>query len=118
MLTVGNERFLFKVRRRNENDKYTWEQNWSIVFKGRPANQIEKKNYRIMQGVNGNTDSVYVIASNLPKDIKPYDKVLFMGKEWTVMSVGYYFDEARFVNPGIMNPDHIIARCPKGINLQ
>ena len=118
MLTVGNERWEFKVYPRKENTPYEWESTPKIVFKGRPANQIEKKQYRVQQGVNGNTDSVYVISSNLPSEIKVKDKVVFMGKEWTVMSVGYYFDQSRVVNPGLMNDQYLMERCPKGLNLQ
>ena len=118
MIAVGNERYKFVLFKRKSNTAYEWEDVPSATFRGRPANQLEKKLYRVMQGVNGNTDSIFVICSNMPKDLKPKDKVLFLGKEWQVNSVGYYFDEARFVNAGIMSEEHIASRCPKGINLQ
>ena len=118
MITVGNERFTFKVIKRVPNSSYEYEKKVSIVFRGTPANQIEVKLYRIQQGVNGNTDSIFVVSSNLPDTLKPQDKVEFMGKIWTVMSTGYYFDNSRFVNPGSFSDEYIAARCPKGINLQ
>lgn len=118
MLVTNNERYKFKVKRRKENTDYQWEENVSLEFFGRPANQVEKKQYRIQQGVNGNSDSVYVLASNLPSELNIKDKVIYLGKEWTVMSIGYYFDQSRFVNPGVMSEEAIIRRCPKGINLQ
>ena len=118
MITVGNEKYKFLVYKRIENSPYEWEKAPIVIFKGRPASQLEKKNYRIMQGVNGATDSIFVICSNLPKEVKPKDKVVFLGREWTVNSVGYYFDEARFVNAGIFNDAYIQSRCPKGINLE
>ena len=118
MLVTNNERWNFKVKKRLANSPYEWEKEVSLEFKGRPANQVEKKQYRVQQGVNGNTDSVYILASNLPSDLNIKDKVIYLGKEWTVMSIGYYFDQARFVNPGIMSEKAIIERCPKGINLQ
>ena len=118
MLTVGNERWKFQVKKRLENTPYEWEKEVSIIFRGRPANQVEKKLYRVQQGVNGGSDSVYIISSNLPSDIKIKDKVIFMGKEWTVNSVGYYFDQARLVNPSFMSDEYLMKRCPKGLNLQ
>lgn len=118
MITVGNERFTYKVYKRVPNSPYEWEKTPHAIFKGRPANQLEKKQYRIQQGVNGNSDSVFVICTNLPKDVSIKDKVTFLGKEWTVASIGYYFDQSRFVNAGIFNDEYIQARCPKGINLQ
>ena len=118
MIVVTNEKYSLALYPRKENSAYEWEQNPSIVFKGRPAGQVEKKNYRIQQGVNGGTDSVFIISSNLPKDIKVADRIDFMGKRWTVMSVGFYFDESRFVNPNIMRDEYIANRCPKGINIE
>lgn len=118
MITVGNERFVYKVIKRVPNSSYEYEKEVSTIFKGRPANQYEIKQYRIQQGVNGNTDSIFVISSNLPAEIKPNDRIIFLGKIWTVMSTGYYFDNSRFVNPSIFSDEYIAARCPKGINLQ
>lgn len=118
MLTVGNERWKLVLYSRKENSPYLWDDKPSVTFKGRPANQMEKKNYRIQQGVNGGSDSVFVVCSNLPKEVNVNDKVVFMGKQWTVMSIGYYFDQARVVNPAIMSDEYLIKRCPKGINLQ
>lgn len=118
MITTSNERLPFEVYKRVKNSAYEYEDHPSIMFKGRVASQIERKHYRIETGVNGNSDSIFVLSSNLPKDVEINDQVLFMGKKWTVMSVGYYFDEARFVNPGIMNNTYIASRCPKGLNLQ
>ena len=118
MITVGNERFILEVYKRALNSAYEWEEKPAIIFKGRPANQFERKNYRIQKGVDGGTDSVFVITSNLPSIVKEGDKITFLAKEWTVMSIGYYFDETRFINPGIMNDRYIESRCPKGLNLQ
>ncbi len=118
MIPTSDERFTLKLYKRIENSAYEWEEAPAVIFRGRPANQIEIRNYRIQQGVNGNTDSVFIKASNLPADLKPYDRIEFMGKFWTVMSTGYYYDSARFVNPGAFSNEYIASRCPKGINLQ
>ena len=117
MLTVGNERYTFVLYRRIENS-YEYEETPYATFKGRPANQYEKRNFRILQGVNGNTDSQFIICTNLPKNIKPKDKIVFLGQEKIVESIGFYHDNSRLVNPGVLNDEYIIKRCPKGLNIQ
>ena len=118
MLVSNNERYLYKAYKRKENSPYEWEETPFALFKGRPANQMEKRQFRIQQGVNGNTDSVYILVTNLPEGLQIKDKVEFLGKEWTVVSIGYYFDSSRFVNPSLMTDEYIASKCPKGINLQ
>lgn len=118
MLVTRGETYKLELIKRKENDDYKWEESPSLTFKGRPANQFEKKNYRIQKGVNGNTDSVFIYATNLPKDVQPMDKVIFLGKEMKVQSVGYYFDASLIVNADIMSEEQIIERCPKGLALQ
>ena len=118
MIVVNDENYEFDVYKRINNTAYEWEHFPSIQFKGRPANRQEVKTYRILQGVNGNSDSCYIITSNLPETIKPKDQVFFLGKMWTVESVGYYYDSNLIVNPRILSNEAIISKCPKGINLQ
>lgn len=118
MIVVRGERYEFKVYKRKENSSYEWQENVAFTFYGRPANQMEKRNYRIQKGANGSSDSIYCICSNLPEEISVKDKVVFLGKEWTVESIGYYFDSSYIVNPAVLSDEQIIERCPKGINLQ
>lgn len=118
MIPTNNEKYVFELYSRIPNSPYEYESKPSVIFKGRPASQVEIKTYRVQKGVNGNTDSTFVVATNLPKEIKPKDKVKFLGKIWTVNSCGYYFDQANFVNAGLMSEEQIIHRCPKGLNLQ
>lgn len=113
MIVSRGERYNYKLFKRIENS-YEYEDE-PLEFRGRPANQFEKRNYRIMQGVEGTNDSIYIISSNLPKDIAERDKIIFLGKEYQVESVGYFFDESRFVSPGIMSDEYIASKCPKGI---
>lgn len=118
MIVVRGERYEFKVYKRKKNSPYEWEENVAFIFYGRPANQMEKRNYRVQKGTNGNSDSIYCICSNLPEELDPKDKVVFLGKEWTVESTGYYFDSSYIVNASVLSDKQIIERCPKGINLQ
>lgn len=118
MITVGNERYTYSVYKRIPNSAYEYETVPSITFRGRPASQLEKKNYRITQGQNGSTNSIFVISSNLPQDLKPNDRVEFLGKTWLIINIGYYFDESRFVNAGVFSNEYIQKRCPKGLSLQ
>ena len=118
MITAQGESIKFDVYKRKSNSSYEWENAPSLSFLGRLANDVEKREYRIQSGVNGGSDSVFVLSSNLPAEIKIKDKVYFFGKEWTVMSVGYYFNQSRVVNQKIMSPEKLMERCPKGMNLQ
>ena len=118
MLVSNNEKYLLKVYHKKPNSPYEYEPNCAFTFKGRPAGQEEIKKYRIQAGVNGNTDSVYILTSNCRGgEINVGDRIEFRGKIWTVQSRGYYYDEARFINPGIMSDEFISKKCPKGINI-
>lgn len=118
MITAQGESCEFLLYKRIGNSAYEWDKHPSLRFLGRMANDIEKKQYRIMQGVNGGTDSVFVLSSNLPSEVKIGDKIIFLNKEWTVMSTGYYFNQSRVVNNKVMSPEKLMERCPKGLNLQ
>lgn len=118
MIPTNDETFELGLYKRKENSAYEYEDTPYLLFKGRPASQIEKKEYRILKGVNGSTDSVFVKCTNLPTQINDGDKVQFLGKIWTVMSTGYYFDSSRIVNASCLSETQIIERCPKGLNLQ
>ena len=54
----------------------------------------------------------------MPEDISDGDRIEFLGKLWSVTSVGVYFEQGRFVNAGIMDSDKLMAKCPKGITLK
>ena len=117
-IPTNDEKYELELLKRKENSPYEYEKAPACVFKGRPANTQERKLYRIMKGVNGGTESVFVYVSNLPDQVKEKDKIKFMGKIWEVQSIGYYYDAARFINPSCLSEEQIRARCPKGLNLQ
>lgn len=117
MIVARGETYPLERFKRKDNS-FEWEDFPDIRFFGRPANNMEKRNYRVQQGVEGNTDGVYVLTSNLPKEIQPKDKIKFMGKIWTIASIGYYFDESRVVNASAFSDDYLISLCPKGLALQ
>ena len=118
MIPTNNETYKFTLTKRVKNSAYEYEETPTSVFYGRPANTLETKNYRIQKGVNGNNDSHFIVSSNLPDVVDINDRVLYLGKEWTIMSVGYYFDASRIVNARAFSEEQIIAKCPKGINIQ
>lgn len=89
----------------------------AIRFKGKPASSSEQKRYVVTKGFVNNRNSVFIIATNLPEEIKVDDKVMFLGTEKIVTSVGYYFDKNQLVDAGIFDPDYIKAISPKGITL-
>ena len=104
--------------KRIKNSPYQYEDAPSFTFYGRPANTLETKNYRVQKGVNGNTDSQFVVSSNLPEIVDIGDRIKFLGKIWTVQSIGYYFDASRIANYKAFSEEQIIAKCPRGLNLQ
>ena len=118
MLTTRGENYTLSLYKRKENSSYEWEEQPLLTFCGRPAGTIEKKNYRVMKGVDGNTDSNFVFCSNLPEEVAPNDKVLYLGKYWTVESIGYYYENNLVVNAKLMNDEYLMKRCPKGIALK
>lgn len=118
MIPTNNETYELEVIKRVKNSAYEYEEAPTIRFKGRPANTMEKRNYRILKGVNGNSDSQFIFATNLPEIVDIGDQIKFLGKIWSVQSVGYYFDANRIANAGAFNEEQIVARSPKGINIQ
>ncbi len=118
MLVSRGEIYTLGLIKRKENTAYEWEEAVSCTFKGRPANQLEKKKYRIQKGVDGSSDSTYLFVTNLPSEVKPGDKIVFIGKQWEVQSVGYYFESSLIINADIMTDEQIMGRCPKGIVVQ
>ena len=118
MIPARGETYELKRFPRKENSPYEFDGAPDITFYGRPASQYEVRNYRIQQGVNGNNDSVFVYCTNLPDTIKPKDKIRYLGKDWTVESIGYYFDNNLIVNARLFSDGYIADRCPKGLNLQ
>lgn len=118
MIPTNNETYEFECYKRHKNSKYDYDDYPTIVFNGRPANTLERKNYRIIKGVNGNSDSQFVFVSNLPENVDIGDQIHYLGKMWVVQSIGYYFDASKIVNAKAFNEEQIISKCPKGINIQ
>ena len=116
MIITNNETYEFVIKPRNVNSPYEYERQ-PIYFRGRPANQMEVRNYRIQKGVNGNDSSVFILSSNLPDDIKVGDIIVFLDKEWVVNSIGSYLDLTRNINASIMSNDYLREKAPKGINI-
>ena len=118
MLVNSGETYEIKYYKRKENSPYLYENIPDGTFKCRPAGTLEKRTYRMQSGVDTGTDSNYIYATRMPKDIKDGDRVEFLGKMWTVSSVGYYLDQSRIVNASVLSEEQIIERCPKGLTIQ
>ena len=73
MIPTNDEKYELELYKRLKNSDYEWEKAPLLTFKGRPASQVEVKKYRVQKGVNGNTDSVFVKATNLPKEVSVGD---------------------------------------------
>ena len=118
MIPINNEHYQLQLFKRVKNSAYEYENTPVIVFKGRPASNAEIKTYRVQKGVNGSDNSVYIFATNLPTIVNVGDRITFMGQTRIVLSVGYYYELNHIINPQLLSEEQIIAKCPKGINLQ
>lgn len=118
MNVVNGETSLCKITRRKANSPYDKEEANIGVFFCREANTMERKSYRVQQGVNATSKSTFLISSNMPTDIKDGDYVDYLGKQWIVESVGYYINDTNIMNRGIMDNDYLINISPKGITLK
>lgn len=118
MIPARGENYEIKIYHLKENSPYEWEDAPFIICYVRPAGKLEIKKYRIQKGVNGGSDSTYLVCTNLPETVKEGDRVDYLGKQWKVESVGYFFDENLIVNPRIMTEEAIAKRCPKGMAIQ
>lgn len=114
---TNNETYDFTVIPVVKNSAYERDTKNTFTFKGRPANTGEKKKYRLQLGVNTSDDSVYIFATNLPDNIKPGDRVKYLGQTQVVESVGYYYDLNYVVNASIFSDEYIKAQMPKGLTL-
>lgn len=117
MIATIGETIEFKLYHRKENSPYEWEESPALIFFGRMANNLEKKQYRIQQGVNGSNESVYVLSSNLPSEVRVGDKIKYLNKETNIVNIGYYINNSRIVNYKCMSSKYILSRSPKGIVL-
>lgn len=117
MITVQGENIEFSLYHRKENSPYEWEEAPALIFYGRLANNLEKKQYRIQQGVNGGNESVFVLCSNLPIEVKVGDQIRYLDKKTTVANIGYYINNSRIINYKCMSSKYILSRSPKGIVL-
>ena len=117
MMPTNNETEEFVLYKRKENNKMEWEEVPTLKFLGRTASTYEKNHYRITQGTVGNSDSLQLFVTNLPAELKPFDKILFRGKLWTIQNIGYYYDNNRIVNRRIMSDEYISQRSPKGLSI-
>lgn len=112
------ETYVLKVYKKIKgNNAYQYEDQPSFIVKGRPATNLEKKTYRVTKGVNTAQNGVTLYVSNLPNGISPEDRVEYLGKILIIKNIGYFVDEANFVNGGIFDNDVLLDKFPKGIQL-
>ena len=112
------ETYTLKLYKRvRGNSAYEYDENSILSFKGRPANRMEVKLFRVVKGVNGATNGVMLVCSNLPDQVEIDDKVEFMGKIMLVKNIGYFYNENGIENSSLFSNEYLALRCPKGITL-
>ncbi len=119
LIPTKDETLEFQVFKRLSNTAYEYEDKPSITFRGKFANDLEKNQYRIQMGINGNQDSLFIYSSNMPiEDLKVGDMVLVMGEKRYIQSVGYYYTQNKITNLSLFSDKYIIQKSPKGLNIQ
>lgn len=113
-----NETSKFEVIQRKQNSAYEMEDVVDFTFYGRPAEQFERKKYRVQKGVDINSEAVYIVATNMPDSVVVGGNIRYLGKLWKVSSVGYYISEQKTLNQGMMSDEYIISRSRKGLTIQ
>ena len=112
------ETYVLKLYKRlRGNSIYEYPNTPILEFRGRPANRMETKLFRITKGVNGSTNSVTLVCSNLPSEVEPDDRVEFMGKIMLVKNIGYFYNDNGIENASIFSNEYLALRSPKGITL-
>lgn len=112
------EIYTLTLFKRKKNSAYEYEDTAKCVFKGRPAKNVEKTSYALQNGVLNGIDDTFVFATQLPAEVSVGDRVYYLGKFWSVSSVGVYLEEMRMVNASIMDDRKLMERAPKGLTLK
>ena len=90
-----NEQETYEIKlykRVRGNSAYVYENAPILVFRARPATQMETKLYRITKGVNSSTNGITLYCSNLPNEVEVEDRVEFMGKIMLVKNIGFFYN--------------------------
>lgn len=116
--TNEQETYVLKLYKRvRGNSAYEYSETPVLSFKGRPANRLETKFFRIAKGVNSSTNGIMLFCSNLPNEVEIDDRVEFMGKIMLVKNIGFFYNDNNVQNAGIFSNDYLALRSPKGITL-
>lgn len=112
------EIYTLTLYKRKKNSAYEYEDVPKCTFHGRPAKNVEKNSYALQNGVMNGIDDTFIFATKLPTDVSVGDRVYYLGKFWSVSSVGVYLEELRMVNASIMDDKKLMERAPKGLTLK
>lgn len=110
------ENYRFEHFKKTPNSSYQFSDTGTL-FKGRFATASEKRSYNITLGVEGGRDGTFIMATRMPEDIEPNDRIRFGDRLWIVQSVGYYFQDNGVLRSDLMKDEYLAARCPKGITV-
>lgn len=115
-----NEQETYEIKlykRVRGNSAYVYENAPILVFRARPATQMETKLYRITKGVNSSTNGITLYCSNLPNEVEVEDRVEFMGKIMLVKNIGFFYNDNKVVNASAFSNEYLALRSPKGVTL-
>lgn len=116
MRVSRNEIYKAQVFKRLENSN-EFERVPTFEFNCRVASDFEKNSFVPTNGLFTEQGGVMLYATNIPFHLEIHDKILFLGKEYLVESVGYYLNKNRLLNASIFSDDKIFEESPKGVKL-
>lgn len=115
MLVSRGEHLKATLYKRKENSN-EYNSVPTLTFNCRVANQIEKNTFQPTSGLITQTKGLYLYATRLPADVKPDDRIYFMGQYYLVETTGEYVSNARILSNDI-NYAQIKNSSPKGLKI-
>lgn len=89
-----------------------------IEFKARVSTTKERNSFFPLNGVASQEIKLSLYTQDdIVIEIKPNDRVVFMGNSYLVSSIGVYLDSACALAQSTYKNEDLIKRCPKGVQL-
>ena len=89
-----------------------------VTFECRTASEKELEHFYPLRGLNVHKTGLTLYTQHDILDvIEDDDKLVFMGQEYLIDSVGIYLSQSRMVNQRMFNDSHVIENSPKGIRI-
>lgn len=118
MIQRANENLIATAYSREGNSVANYSEVPLCKFKCRVAESYEENSYQPIAGVFLNENHLTLYASRLEEKIKVGDKVVVLGQEHIVESIGYFISQSNQLHAYDLKPEELFKRSPKGIVLR